>query len=243
MNDILNEIKNRIQKHGHHRYIVKQGIVPRYTYTIGLNDQFGFELVMSGSMAFETNKELEIIFNNIIQALLKNKNEKEFSIEYLGNFELKKVHPSWIKLMMLGAIDFYGTENINAFQIISTDIKNLTIETPMMSKAWDGKDLIWRYLSDDIHWPYNVPKNSVAITNLKALLGVRLTEFYRFEEDEWEIFSGNGALEPKEMIRIVPLSVLLAADPTLIDFVNEAVGFGKYRDSKDENNSTWYNWE
>lgn len=145
--------------------------------------------------------------------------------------------------MMLGALDYYKIDKICALQIIPVDIEKYTLDIPNMSKPWSSEDKIWKYLSNEISWEYDVPKHSIAITNLKALKGYRLTEYFRFESDEWEIFSGNGASEPKDNLRIVPLSVLIGIDASIEGFINNPVGKGKYRDSLDENNSTWYNWE
>ncbi len=243
MKDILVSIKNRIDKYGFHRYIVNQRTTPRYTYTIGLKDNIGFELILGGSMFFETNEELDIIFEFIIKSLTQDKDKRKFNILNLGNFELKKVDFSWSTLMMLGALDYYNVNKIRAFQIIPTDKEKYTIDTPNMSSPWSEKDIAWKYLSENVLWNHMIPENAVAITNLNALRGHRLTEYFRFENDEWEIFSGNGALEAKELIRIVPLSVLISADLSIEAFINDPVGKGKYRDSSDENNLTWYNWE
>jgi hypothetical protein len=143
---------------------------------------------------------------------------------------------------MLGAIDYYNSKNINAFQIVPIDDNHKTIDIPDMSLPWSKQDEIWKYLKDNLNWEFSISENAIAITNLKALYGFRLTEFYRFEEDEWEIFSGNGSLESKESIRIVPITVLLKGDPTIRDFLNLEVGMGKFRDLNNESNQNWYDW-
>jgi hypothetical protein len=243
MKDILIEIKNRIEKYGYHRYLVKSFKTPRYSYTIGLYNSLGFELLFGGVIFFEKNDELEVIFKGIIKVLLKNKKARKFHIKDLGNFELREVDSSWSSLMMLGVLDYYNLDEIKAFQIFPIDIEKSTIDIPDMSKPWDQENLTWKYLNEKISWKYDVPESSLVITNLDALRGCRLTEYFRFEINEWEIFSGNGAKEPKESIRIVPLSVLIGIDPSIENFINDPVGKGKFRDSSNENNMIWYNWE
>lgn len=243
MKDDLIVIKKNIEKYGYHRYVVKQNLTPRFSYTIGLIESLGYELILCGSIYFETFEQLDEIFDETIKILLRDKDKRFFKINDLGDFKIKEVNYSWSSLMMLGALDYFKIDKICALQIIPADIEKYTLDTPDMSKPWCSDDKIWKYLSDDVSWEHNVPKHSVAITNLKALKGFRLTEYFRFESDEWEIFSGNGASEPKHNIRIVPLSVLIGIDPTIEGFINNPVGTGKYRDSLDENNLTWYNWE
>jgi hypothetical protein len=72
MKEVLLEIKKRIENFGYHHYIVQQGKLPRQSYTIGLNEQLKFELVTGGLAYFENEQDLEIIFENIINALLKD---------------------------------------------------------------------------------------------------------------------------------------------------------------------------
>jgi hypothetical protein len=243
MKDIFIEIKNRIEKYGYHRHLVKPVKTPRYSYTIGLLNNLGFELLLGGAIFFENNDELEVIFKGIIKVLLKDKKARKFHLKDLGNFELREVDSSWSSLIMLGALDYYNLDKIKALQIFPIDIEKSTLDTPDMSKPWDQDNLTWKYLDEKISWKYDVPESSVVITNLDALRGCRLTEYFRFELNEWEIFSGNGAKEPKESIRIVPLSVLIGIDPSIENFLNDPVGKGKFRDSSNENNMIWYNWE
>lgn len=243
MNQVLKNIKEIIKKHGFFRYNVLQETTPRYSYTIGLTKSIGFELILGGMMYFESDEEIELIFNTISEELIKNNQARKFNINGLGFFKLVEVDISWVTKTMLGAIDFYKIENIEAFQIVTLDSEKITLDTPDMSKKWSSKNTIWKYLEQDEPWQFKIPKNSIAITNLAALKGNRLTEIFRYEIDEWEIFSGNGAVEPKESIRIVPIIILLGLDKTIEEFIDEPIGKGRFRDSSDENNPIWYNWE
>jgi hypothetical protein len=108
---------------------------------------------------------------------------------------------------------------------------------PDLSHPWTAAEGHgWRWLFDE--WPYPVPKNSMALTDLDALRGKRITELMRWEEDEWEIFSGAGPDFPESERRVVPLGVLLAADSSLLPVVHLPVGKGLWRDMGAE----WQPW-
>lgn len=83
-----------------------------------------------------------------------------------------------------------------------------------------------------------MPKDSVALTDLNSLRGARITEVMRWEEDEWEIFSGAGPEIQESARRVIPLGVLLEADISLLPVVNLRVGTGLWRDE----NSEWSPW-
>lgn len=243
MKSTLLEIKNRIAQYGYHRYIVNQSNIPRYSYTIGLSESIGFELIFGGAIFYEDNHILELIFKGIIESIKKNKENKNIYLNELGNFELKEVDYSWSSLLMLGAIDYYNNNQIISYQIFPIDEDKFTLDTPDMSKAWNKDNVVWKYLDEKVVWEYSIPENSIAITDLAVLRGSRLTEYFRYETEEWEIFSSNGELIPKELIRIVPISVLINIDSSILSFLNEPIGKGKFRDSSNIENNTWYDWE
>jgi hypothetical protein len=243
MKNALLEIKKRIADYGFHRYIVKQSITPRYSYTIGLSESIGFELILGGAMFYEENQILESIFNRIIEKIKKDDKIRNIYLDELGSFELKEVDYSWSSLLMLGAYDYYKKNEIKSFQIFPIDTDKYTLDTPDMSQPWNKDNVVWKYLDEKITWEYSIPENSIAITDLDTLRGGRLTEYFRYDNTEWEIFSSNGELIPKEFIRIVPISVLINIDPSILDFLCEPVGKGKFRDSSDLENDNWYIWE
>lgn len=243
MKQVLKDIEKVIKEYGYFRYNVIKELTPDYSYTIGLTDKLGFELIVGGMCFFQTNNQLQFIFDSIAEQLFEKNEIKEFNLKEFGNFKLINVDDSWISLLMLGALDYYRNSKLKAFQIISTDMDKLTLDTPDMSKKWSSNNIIWKYLDDNIKWEYTIPKNSRAFTNLNALRGERLTEFFRYEPDEWEIFAGNGLLEAKESIRIVPISVIFGLDNSIVDFINDPIGKGKFRDSSDKGNDTWNNWK
>src|SRR5262249_1743851 len=79
-------------------------------------------------------------------------------------------------------------------------------------------------------WPFPAPKDAVAATDLAALRGDRITEAMRWEEDEWEIFAGDGPDIPEDELRVVSLGSLVAMDESLVPVVYLAVGEGLLRD-------------
>jgi hypothetical protein len=83
-----------------------------------------------------------------------------------------------------------------------------------------------------------VPKDSVALTDLDVLRGARITEVMRWEEDQWEIFSGSGPEIPESERRVVPLGILLETDESLVQAVDLRVGTGFWRDEDSE----WNPW-
>jgi hypothetical protein len=111
---------------------------------------------------------------------------------------------------------------------ISFSPNPLVTETPPSGDSSEGMN----------HGPYPVPRESVALTDLGALQGKRITEVMRWEQDEWEMFAGAGPDIPEVERRVVPLGILLAADPSLLPTVDLRVGTGFWRDAQSE----WHPW-
>jgi uncharacterized protein DUF4262 len=234
----LAEIRRNIAEHGFHVYVVSGGPCPHYGYTIGLLDSLGAELVLAGAYFYKLDEASSIIRNvsrSLTTPLIPAKNH-EVSSEQWGTFSLRAVDLSWSKGLMLGVFDYYQIATFSAYQIVP-DKAHLTIDVPDLADPWvkeEGHG--WRWLYEA--WPYPIPKNSVALTDLDALRGKRITELMRWEEDEWEMFSGPGPDFPESELRIVPLGVLLAADSSLVSAVQLPVGKGLSRDAGRD----WHSW-
>jgi len=154
----------------------------------------------------------------------------------VGHFCFRKVNTSWATALMLGAFDYYPGKSIEAYQIVP-DEAHRTIDVPNLSQPWSPTHTpAWRWLNEE--WTYYVPKDSVALTDLNALRGARVTEVMRWEEDEWEIFSGAGPEIPESERRVVPLGVLLEADKSLLPAIDLHVGTGFWRNEDSE----WNPW-
>jgi hypothetical protein len=233
----LDLIKRNIAQHGHHIYVVQQSSIPRFAYTIGLRELFGAELILAGAILYFKDDVVAII--NRIAAELRSRRAREsstFAIGTHGLFELRKVDASWVKMLMLGALDYYQVEEVPAFQIVP-DTAHQTTDVPNMGKTWSATGApAWKWLHDP--WTFPVPASSTTTTNLGALRGEHITEAARWEEDEWEIFAGSGTDVPEEEMRVVPLGTLLATDGSLAPVVNLAVGEGLWRDEVSE----WQDW-
>jgi hypothetical protein len=232
-------IQSNIDKYEFHITMVNSTIVPRFAYTIGLSDLFGFELIFAGGIIFMKD-ELFLIFNSIVEELKKEKSAagRKISIPALGTFSFSFVDSSWSKLMMLGGFDYYKINEIAAFQIIP-DSNRYTLDIPNMSNEWNiSSEPVWQWLVRE--WDYNAPENSTVVTNVEAMLGKSITEVMRWENDEWEMFAGAGQDVPKEDARVVSLGTILGIDKTLLPAIDLDIDEGLWRDSGD---SGWNSWE
>jgi hypothetical protein len=233
----LDGIRENISRSGHHIYVVSGGSTPRFAYTIGVSESIGIELILAGAI-FYMFDEVGTIINDIASQLKAQPDRRICEVTGLGSFTLRKVHSSWAKEFMLGAFDYYQRRDIPALQIVP-DKEHWTIDVPDMSVPWNATaEPAWRWLYERWAWP--VPENSTATTDLAALRGGRVTEAMRWEEDDWEIFVGDGPEIPKDEMRVVPLGTLIGADKSLEPVVHLAKGEGLWRDPAPE--SEWHPW-
>ena len=231
--EFLDIIRKNIDKNGYHITLVNGGQNPNFSYSIGLFERFGFELIIAGG--FKSIKENEFIFEYIYQKLQSGSTvNSQFSLSDNDVFYLGTVDSSWCEKLMLGVYDYYSVDEITAYQIIPIE---RTLDTPLMSDAFFPNDPVWKWLYMD--WNIDAPKNSYVITDLNALKGKTITEVAKWEDHVWEMFSGPGPDVEKEDIRIVPLGTILGIDATLKSIVNLIVGQGLWRDNKD---SIWQDW-
>ena len=230
----LDVIKSNIDKQGFHITLVNGGQHPDFSYSIGLTEKLGFELIVAGG-AFVSIKENESIFEYIyLQLQTGQAVGSKFSLSENNAFYLSEVDSSWCKKLMLGVYDFYSANEITAYQITPVD---RTLDVPFMSEAFIPNNPIWKWL--DMDWNVKVPLNSYVITDFDALKGKTITELTRWEDRVWEMFSGPGPDVKEEDIRIVPLGTILGIDSTLESVVNLSVGQGLWRD---HNNTMWQDW-
>lgn len=231
--EFLGIIRNNIDKNGYHITLVNGGQNPNFSYSIGLAERFGFELIIAGG--FKSLKDNEFIFGHIYQQLQSGSTvNSQFSLSDNDVFYLSIVDSSWCKKLMLGVYDYYSVDKITAYQIIPIE---RTLDTPLMSDTINPNDPVWKWLYMD--WNIDAPKNSYVITDLSALKGKTITEVAKWEDHVWEMFSGPGPDVEKEDIRIVPLGTILGIDATLKPIVNLTVGQGLWRDTKD---LSWQDW-
>lgn len=234
----LEKIQQNIDSRGHHIYVVSGTPDPRFAYTIGLSRSLGFELILAGAI-FYMLSDVSAIINAVASQLTAESVRQELNLEIssLGVFSLRSVHMSWVKALLLGALDFYQVEEVPALQIVP-DQAHWTIDIPNLSEPWSSATApAWKWLKEP--WTLPVPEESMALTNLAALSGARITEAARWEDDYWEIFAGAGPDVEKSDTRVVPLGVLLATDDSLQPVIELSVGSSVWRDEV----SDWHPWE
>jgi hypothetical protein len=231
-------IQKNIQKFGYHSYVVTGGSVPRFAYTIGLLDSIEAELVLAGAIHYNGDEVLRII-GDISEQLKRGAGfDSVFKIDGPGSFTLHHTHHSWNSSLLLGALDYYKTDKVNAYQILPDEARS-TIDIPNLNAQWSAiMEPAWKWLHEK--WTYPVSPKSTAFTNMDALRGARVTEAARWEEDHWEIFAGPGPDVAFEDSRVVPLGTLLAADPSLTMVVDLNIGEGLWRE--DTEKSAWHPW-
>jgi len=209
---------------------------PQYTYSIGLFQSIGFEIVLAGASFFSTSEQ-HVIVNKVAEALRTDPCRRGVSVVGMGVFRLNHCESSWATELLLGAIDFYDRVEIPVLQIIP-DEEHLTIDVPDMGLPWSFEESgAWQWLKGDL--PVVIPINGVAITNLGVLQGEMVIEVVRWEANEWEAFSIPGTEVTREQSRQVPITTLLI-DDSLLPILGLIPGEGLRRDSQE---LIWTKWE
>lgn len=233
----LAKIRSGIARHGYHVYVIGGVVVPRYACTIGLRERLGLELVFAGGYYFSMDEVREILGLAVAELSREGNSEAQrFDAGPFGDFELKLIDPSWSKLMLLAAFDYYGNEEVKAKQILPNS-RFRTIDVPNMAEEWQESGPIWRCLQSNDSG--RSPKLDRAVTNVRALRGERITEAARWEDDSWELFAGHGPDVLSEDVRVVPLSILMAFDPSLAEIASLEVGQARWRDAEA---TEWQAW-
>jgi hypothetical protein len=233
----LEQIREHITRQGHHVYVVVGAVIPRYAYTIGVSELIGAELILPGA-SFYGNDDVVEILNDIATQLKRDRKVLRFEVVGQGSFTLRKAHASWTTRFMRGALDYYQVSEIPGLQLVP-DHAHWTIDVPDLSVPWSATiEPAWRWLHEPC--PYPVSKQALAATNLAAVRGERITEAMRWEEDEWELFAGDGTNVSKDQLRVLALGSLLAMDESLVPVLNLPVGEGLWRNPDPD--SAWHRW-
>lgn len=232
--EFLQIIRTNVDEIGYHLTLVNGGQHPDFSYSIGLTEKLGFELIIAGG-GFISIKENELVFDSIFNKLQSGYQiDSKFFLSEKNTYYLTKVDLSWCKKLMLGVYNYYNLDEIIAYQIIPVD---RTMDTPLMSEAMDPNDSIWKWLDENLD--IDAPKNSYIITDIDSLKGKPIIELTRWEEHVWEMFSQPGTDVRENDIRIVPLGTILGIDATLEVITTLAVGQGLWRDNKYSNWQAW----
>jgi hypothetical protein len=233
----LAQIERNIAEHGQHIYLVMGTPSPRYAYTIGITPVAGLELVLAGAIFYDDDEAYRIVSELAERLRAGADPSTRFRIKGLGCFGLVKARKDWTSALLLGAVDYYEGREAVAYQVLP-DEGHLTNDVPDMTKVWSAPgNRAWTWFERE--WPFAVPKDSVATTNLAALRGQRVTEAARWGEDEWELFAGAGPDVKPEDARTIPLGVLLGLDESLAPVAALEVGQALWRDDGDGGWNAW----
>ncbi len=238
-NSFLKLINKNISEYGYHITVVSSCCTPRYAYSIGLKEMFGFELVFAGGLYF-LEKDISKLFEKVVIALKKSLKVENQTVKINNGKAIRfgNVDKSWSKKMLLGVFDYYGIKEINAYQIIP-DSSFFTLEIPDMSNTWEvASEPVWKWLDNDKSRPTLLP-NSTVVTNISTLFGDYVLEALRCEENLWEMFSIPGPDVKEKDVRVVPLATLVGIDNTLTEILNKQVGKGAWRELE---NLQWQDW-
>jgi hypothetical protein len=203
---------------------VGQGVVPRFVYTVGLRKKIGAELVFAGASS-QTAAEVQQLINATAASVGRS------------TAILRKVDSSWVKLLLLGAIDYFEDDAVPALQVMP-DQAHWTIEVPDLEKPFSAdSEPVWQWLTNP--WTLPIPKDSTAVTNMAALRGERITEAVRWEQEEWELFAGSGPDTPKSDMRVIPFATLYGVDTTLGVLASLPMGAAVWRLPHEQE---WRDW-
>lgn len=208
-NKYIQLIDSNIKKCGYHIYAIKDlGPLPRFEYSIGLKKELGFELILAGALLY-TDKEVKTILDEIIVKLKENKSLNRVTVS-LGTFSLRNVDTTWIKELMLGALDYYDIDTIKTLQILPEE-EYFTIDIPDLSKKYSPEnEPVWKWLTED--WIYDIPSSSICAVDLDALRGKVIVEAVRWDDDYWEISSDESNELVEENSRFISLGIILESD-------------------------------
>lgn len=234
----INIIKKNIKDFGFHLYSIDGGPSPRYMYSIGGIGKLKHELVAAGCHYY-SSRQLKHVFKYLFNNHEDTVYDRGviYDIPEYGPFTLQKVHSSWVKILIFGALDYFELEDIDTMQIVPVG-DNKTLDTPDMTIPWSEDHLNgWQWL--EAPWRFSVPEDSVVVTNVSALKGQTITEVVRWEEGQWEMFAGHGPDLPKEELRHVSLGTMLGIDSSLIPSIDLKIEEGIWRPDLDSDWSLW----
>lgn len=225
---MLTLIRRNIQTHGRHIYSVIGGESPQFLYTIGLYEKSGVELVFAGGALFE-KRSIASLLNRAAAIVETGQRPSDLRMhdDDIGPVRLIKTHQSWVSRLLLGALDYYDIPNLPVWQMIPEDDERYSFDIPNTAKSFDvNSHPVWRWF--DQACPQEIPKNSIAVSDLDVMLGYAATEITRRTNLEWEVYSA-GQPDCEALTYRVPLITLLAFDDTLLPAVDIPIGQGLVR--------------
>jgi hypothetical protein len=216
-------IRVEIATAGVYAALVQDGQTPRVGYTVGLTEDGLPEVVLAGGMALLAKPVLRTLKSSAVVSRAGRLADGGFlNLPGVGPFRAFTAHPSWARLLLGRARDYYERDDIPALQLVPDgDLR--TLDVPDMSAPWDpDAEPIWRWLVED--WDSEFPRDALAVTDLDALRGVPIAQAGRWEGAQWQMFTPTtGAVSP-DVVRVVPLATLLTIDPSLEAVIRLRVG-------------------
>ncbi|MEZ4370565.1 MAG: DUF4262 domain-containing protein [Polyangiaceae bacterium] len=203
------QVAHHIETRGQHVHLVHPTSVPGWGHTIGLSAELGYELILAGAAYYSTDEVMHVL--NGVAASVRGGAREPCAVADLGRFTLGSCDASWSEQLLTRAATHYGSTIISARQLIP-DTEHWTLDTPDLSQAFTASAApAWRWLVEP--WALPIPESAHVATSLDILRGAPATHVARFEADTYEAFSD----EPPEdaAVRVVPISVMLAADPRM----------------------------
>ena len=151
-------IRANIARRGYHAYRIDGGPSPRWIYTIGLHETHGApELVVAGAL-YHRHEDVADAIGELVDELpdVPLDAHETRTVEALGEVDVVPAHPSWVSLLLLGAIDFYDRKDVRALQLRPRGDRR-TVDTPDLGMPFDPeREAPWRWLHDD--WPFAFPE-------------------------------------------------------------------------------------
>lgn len=220
-------VSRTVAKHGFQLTAVGPSAVPKYVYTIGLAESFGFEFLLAGA-ALLSVAEITKILTQLSQSVLTNVNG---SIDELPSqvSSLGEVHPSWSDQLMLGATSFHHRAVPALQPILVSSLE--TIDIPVASEPYSEESApVWKWLTKE--WDLAIAKSTMVMTNREALKGEPIVEVSRWDDDAWELMADSDEKPTMENCRAVPLATLLGFDSSLHGVLALPAGRSLRRESR-----------
>jgi hypothetical protein len=216
-------IRVEIATAGVYAALVQDGQTPRVGYTVGLTEDDLPEVVLAGGMALLAKPVLRTLKSSAVVSRAGRLADGGFlNLPGVGPFRAFTAHPSWARLLLGRARDYYERDDIPALQLVPEgDLR--TLDVPDMTAPWDpDAEPIWRWLVEE--WDSELPRDALAVTDLDALRGVPIAQAGRWEWSQWQMFTPTTGEVSPDVVRVVPLATLLTIDPSLEPVTRLRVG-------------------
>lgn len=212
--EALAQIERHIATRGQHVHLVHPTSLPGWGHTIGLRASLGFELILAGAVYFAPDEVMQILSD--VARQLRSGSTGPFGVTELSScsrctFSVRQCDPSWSDQLLERGREYYRADTLSARQLFP-DEQRWTVDTPDLSEPFDpARATAWRWLQET--WDLPVPEDSQVVTSLSVLQGAPVTRATRHDEDHWEAFGREPTSDAD--VRLVPIGVLLAADPRM----------------------------